>query len=173
MMQTMGPLGRVLELEYRDQQPKMKMDTSAFVVHFRGPDGDTHEHPLDNPEWVIHNPTLQFMALHDFKPTDVDGTAMGVEDAQWLLPIAPDGDDGYLLASEVLDGGVEALEDAEWFNTNHGEESTDGDHRAPHGGGGPDPSTGNRGGVEHEDEEGGVSAELTPEDDTGVEVIVE
>lgn len=189
------PMARVVKLEYRDQNPKVAMDTSVFVVHLRGPDGEIHEHPLENPEWMIHNPTLQFMAVNGFKPSDIEGTAMNVapsrsagatdsdgeaseevKDWQWLIPVAPDGDGGYLLAAHVLEGGIEALEDAEWFSASDNSDGSDDDHSGPHGGGGPDPSTGNRGGVEEpsdEEEDTGVTAELTPEKNAGVEVKVE
>ena len=188
------PMARVVKLEYRDMNPKVKMDASAFIVHLRAPDGEMYEHPLENPEWMVHNPTLQFMALYNFKPSDIEGTSspsqegdsasepsgsdtsMNVEDANWLLPVAPDGDGGYLLAAHVLEGGIEALEDAEWFSASDDSDGSDGDHSGPHGGGGPDPSTGNRGGVEEpseESEDTGVSAELTPEKNAGVEVKVE
>ena len=170
------PMARVVKLEYRDMNPKVKMDASAFIVHLRAPDGEMYEHPLENPEWMVHNPTLQFMALYNFKPSDIEGTSMNVEDANWLLPVAPDGDGGYLLAAHVLEGGIEALEDAEWFSASDDSGGTDGDHSGPHGGGGPDPSTGNRGGVEEPsegEEDTGVSAELTPEKNAGVEVKVE
>jgi len=170
------PMARVVKLEYRDMNPKVKMDTSAFVVHLRGPDGEMHEHPLENPEYLIHNPTLQFMALNGFQPSTIEGTSMNVEEWQWLIPVAPDGDGGYLLASNVLDGGVKALEDAEWFDASDDSDDADGDDSGPHGGGGPDPSTGNRGGVEEpseaEEDDSGVTAELTPDEDTGVEVTV-
>lgn len=194
-MTMQQPMARVVKLEYRDINPKVKIDTSAFIVYLRGPDGEIHEHPLENPEWMIHNPTLQFMALYNFKPSDIEGTAMNVagsssdpaidsddesseevEDANWLLPVAPDGDDGYLLAENVLEGGIEALEDAEWFSASDDSDGADGDDSDPHGGGGPDPSTGNRGGVEEPseaEEDTGVTAELTPDEDTGVEVTVE
>lgn len=171
------PMARVVKLEYRDQNPKMAADTSAFVVHLRAPDAEIYEHPLQNPQWMAGNPALQLMALNNFQPTDIEGTSMNVEDWQWLLPVAPDGDGGYLLAENVLEGGVEALRDAEWFSASDDSDGSDGDHSGPNSGPGPDPGTGNRGGVDHdaeeEEAEDGVSAELTPEADTGVEVHVE
>lgn len=174
-MNVNQPMGRVVKLEYRDKAPKMAADTSAFVVHIRGPDGEMHEHPLQNPEWMIHNVTLQFMAVNGFKPTDIDGTSMNVEDWQWLVPVSPDGDGGYLLAQHVLEGGVKALQDAEWFASSDDSDDADSDDSGPNGGGGPDPGTGNRAGVNHDEEveDTGVTAELTPDENTGVQVTVE
>jgi hypothetical protein len=189
-------MGRVVKLEYRDMQPKMATDTSAFVVHMRGPDGEMHEHPLENPEWMVHNTALQFMAVNGFKPSDIDGTSMKVagsqsesamndssqgesrevEDWQFLVPLVADGHGGYLLAEAALSGGESALKDAEWFGAADDSDDDSDPHSGPHGGGGPDPSTGNRGGVDEPsggEEDTGVTAELTPEKDAGIEVKVE
>lgn len=169
-------MGRVVKLEYRDMQPKMATDTSALVVHIRGPDGEMYEHPLENTEWMVHNPTLQFMAVNGFKPSDIDGTSMNVEDWQFLVPVTSDLKGGYLLAEAALSNGVSALNDAEWFGAADDSDDDSDDDSGSHGGGGPDPSTGNRGGVEEPsetEEDTGVTAELTPEKNTGVEVTVE
>jgi hypothetical protein len=169
------PIGRVVKLEYRDMQPMTTMDTSVLVVHIRGPDGEMYEHPLENSEWSLHNDTLQFVALNDFKPSDIDGTAMDVEQWEWYTPVAPTGD-GFALAETVLDGGEEALREAEWFGSDKATNDADDDHSGPDGGGGPDPSTGNRGGVEEPseaEEDTGVTAEITPDKNSGVEITVE
>jgi len=166
------PLGHVKTLEYRDIQPKMAADTSAFVVHFQAPDGEMYEHPLSNPQWMVGNPALQLMALNGFKPSDIDGTKMDVTDWQWMLPLAPDGDGGYGLVENVLEGGAEALRSAAWFDADDSTKTASGGAQAHSGGGGPDPSTGNRGGVEYEGDDD-ITAELTPDANTGVNVTVE
>lgn len=166
-----GPMGYVTKLEYRDLQPKMAADTSAFVVHFNAPDGEAYEHPLSNPQWMVGNPTLQFMALNGFQPTDLDDTVVDVSGWQWMLPLAPDGDGGYGMAENVLEGGVEALRQAEWFDADDSTKDASGGAQSG-GGGGPDPSTGNQGTVDYEGDDD-ISAELTPEEDTGVNITVE
>ena len=162
------PIGRVVKLEYRDLQPKMKRDTSALIVHIRGPDGDMYEHPLENGAYLIDNHALQYMALNDIKPSDINGTSMNVEDWKWYTPVAPTGD-GFGLAQTALKGGQAALRDAEWFGADDSSERADDGDSGPNGGGGGD--GGDKGGakIEHTDDD--ISAELT--EDSGVEVTVE
>lgn len=168
------PMGRVLRLEYRDIRPKVAADTSIFVVHTRTPEDEVIEITLPNSEgWLVHNATLQFMAVYGIKPSDIDGTSMDVEDWQWLLPLGVNPDGSFGLAAHVLDNGAEKLREAEWFNA---DDSANDDHDGPGpgAGGGPDPGTGNRGGVDHDAEaEEDVTAELAGEEsNAGVNVSI-
>ena len=162
------PHARVLRLAYRDAQPKLAAETGVFEVTFRAPDGDVYTHGLDNRRWLVDNPALQFMALYDFRPSFFDGTSMDVEDHSWLLPVVYD-DGEYKLSQTVLSGGESALRNAEWFNADDGEKLDSGPADASNSGGDSDPS----GGADKTGEEDNVTAELTPEEDTGVEVTVE
>lgn len=107
-------MGRVVSLAYRDLRPRLQQDASALIVAFRAPDREVYEHALGNQRWHVACPTLQFMALHDIKPSDIDGTKMSVESMSLTVPITFDGGE-YLLAQNALEGGQEALEDAKWF----------------------------------------------------------
>lgn len=55
---------------------------------------------------------------------------------------------GSVPLSFVLKDGSRKLDEATWFDPSLGEESTDGPTDAANGGGSPDPSTGNKAGVE-------------------------
>lgn len=158
------PLGRVLRLRYRDVQPKVAADTSVLEVDIRTHEDEIISQPLDNPQWMVHNQALQFMAVYDIKPTDIDGTSMDVEDWQWLVPLGTDGDGGWGLAAHIFEDAASTLRSKDWFDA--GDDTKDDDNGpGPHGGGGPDPGTGNRGGVDHDaEDERDVSAELAGDD---------
>lgn len=158
----MQPMARVVKIEYRDQNPKVVTDTSAFVLHFRAPDGELYEHPLANTDWTLDNPTLQFMAKHNFKPSDINGTSMGVKDWQWLIPVVPDQHSDWLLAQNAMNGARAALQDAEWFAPYDGEEATDDAHSDVGGGG----DGGDKGG-------GTVEIDASENDGVGMEVSVQ
>jgi len=170
------PMGRLEGLQYREAAFYTGDGSVGSIevvrVHFRAPDGDYYEHDLPNGQWGIANAALQFMALWGYQPTALDGTMHDAHPDKKLIPIAPMGDDDFGIAQTAMQGGREALEEAEWFDPDLG---TDGDSvpsDGPNGGGGPDPGTGNRGAVD-DAEQGGVSAEMAGEEsDAGVTVNV-
>jgi len=130
------PTGRVVKLRYRDAQPRTVADTSVLDVHFYGPDGQYYCHELPNTAWSVENPTLQFMALNDIRPSDFGGTTLNVTDQHWLVQLAVLGY-SFRLHQNELSGGTEALEEAEWFAPHDGEESNSGQSE-PIGGGSDD-----------------------------------
>lgn len=148
------PLGRVIELQYRDEKPKLAIDSSALVVRFRAPDAEVYEHPLENGEWLIGNAALQFMAINNIKPSDIEGTKMNVE--SWVLdiPVAPDGDGGYLIAQNAMSDAESALREAEWFGAYPSEKPNSGHPDAP-----------------DDDSDGGGGSPARVDDDTGVEIV--
>lgn len=143
------PLGRVTRLRYKDAQPKLTTDASVMVVEFRAPNGKIYEHELDNRHWLVDNPALQLMALNNFKPSDINGTCMDVEDWRWTLPLtyvddsslfeSTDGGE-YKLSQMALKGGEAALRQAKWFDADDGEKLDSDASAASEGGGGSDPS---------------------------------
>lgn len=169
MMQ--GPVGKVEKLEYRDMRPKMQIDASALLVHFTAPDGEIYTQQLANGTYEHDNQALQLMALNEFQPTDISRST-NTSDWGWYIQLAPDHDGGYAMAESELQGGVQALKDAEWFAPQPLNEQRERPTGGPHGGGGPDPGTGNRGGVDHE-EEPDVVAEITPDANTGINMRVQ
>lgn len=172
------PLGRLTALQYRHiaPQPGGHPTMPVLRVHFRAPDAEHYHHDLPNGNWALTNASLQFMALWGYQPSELGGTMHDATADKTLIPVTPTGNGGYAIAQTAMQGGQEALREAEWFDPEvagvQGEEPTHG----PTGGPGPDPGTGNRGGVEDPSEaedDSGVTAELTPEADTGIEVTVE
>lgn len=122
------------------QNPHLRQNVLRVFFEING---KTHHTDLLNTDWSVGNPTLQFMALYGLQPRD-----MGV--GEYILPIVRVDDNEYELAASAMSGGEEALEQADWFNSDI-ELNNDGDGSGgPHGGGSPDPSTGNRGAVEIE-----------------------
>jgi hypothetical protein len=162
-------LGRVTRLSYRDRQPNMADDTSVLVVEFRAPDAKVYEHELPNPQWMVHNTTLQFMALNRFKPSDIDGTSTDVEPWRWTVPIVHE-DGKYQLAQAALSGGESALRQAEWFGASDDEKSNSGDSDAS--GGGSD-NGGSPNGEKTADEADEQLRGRVAEGDVGVEIIVD
>lgn len=155
------PMGRVVALQYKDVQPKMAADTSVLFVHIRTHEDQMVEFPLDNPQYMVHNQSLQFMAVYDIKPSDIDGTYMNVEDWMWTVPLGKTPDGGWGLAAHIFEGAASTLQSKDWFDA---ADDSDGDGKSQAtGGGSPDPGTGNRGGVDHDAEGDDVSAELADE----------
>lgn len=179
------PLGRLVALQFRNiaAQPGAHPTVPVLRVHLRVPDGSYHHHDLMNGGWLINNEALQFLALWGYKPSDIGGDDSTMRDClpdKTCVPIAPvnnqwDDDAEWGLAQSAMEGGQDALRDADWFD---GDDSTKGgdDNDQSGGGGGPDPGTGNRGGVEEpsDPEEADVTAEVAPEEsDQGVTVNIE
>jgi len=168
------PMGRVVKLRYRDSSPQMAADTSVFHVFFHAPDGEYYHHVLPNNSWSVENPTLQFMALNDIRPSDFDGTSLDVSDQHWLVQLAVSGYE-FRLHQNALSGGTAALEEAEWFAPHDGEESNSGQSE-PIGGGSDDGGGGefknSRSGSESNSEQGGqVGVTLADEEsDSGFTV---
>jgi hypothetical protein len=152
-------MGRVVKLSYRDAQPKLAQDTSVFDVHFHAPDGEYYCQTLLNTGWNVGNPTLQFMVINNMKPSDIDGVATGVEDRHWIAQLAVVGGEFQLHEME-LNGGREALENAEWFSPHDDEESNSGQSQPI--GDGSDDDGGGQVGVKLADEESdsGVTVEV-------------
>jgi hypothetical protein len=168
------PMGRVVALQYRNvaRQPGGHPTVPVLRVYLRTHTDEIEHHDLLNGSYTAQNAALQFMALHGFRPSELDSYT-NVEDDQLLVPIAPMPEaESWGLARTALAGGEQALTDAEWFEGL----DTDGDDEspsAPAGGGSPDPGTGNRGGVE-DPSDPDIDAEVADEDsDAGVEVTVE
>lgn len=168
------PLGRVVALQFRNiaTQPGAHPTMPVLRVYIRTPMRTVEHHDLPSGNYVVQNAALQFLALHDYKPSDIEGTHMNIEDDTLVLPIAPmPREDSWGLAQDAMSGGEQALREAEWFD---GVDIEDGEQTPQHGaGGGPDPGTGNRGGVEEPSEpepEVGVASE---ESDAEFEVTVE
>jgi len=105
--------------------------------------GNVHHSDLLNTNWSVGNPTLQFMALYGLRPRDMDV-------GEYIIPVVHTGDNEYELAASAMSGGEAALEQAEWFNPDIELDDDSDDSHGPHGGGSPDPSTGNRGAVDME-----------------------
>lgn len=166
------PFGHVQQLNYQDVQPDTAADTSALVVSFTAPDAREYEQFLSNPEWSVRNPALQFMALHGIQPSDVSGPNADVRDWQWMVPLAADGEGSYALAENALQGGVRALRNADWFGPSDDTKTSSRVSQAHTDDTDDDPSSGDQGAVEFEGDED-IEAELTPEDDTGVNITVE
>jgi hypothetical protein len=142
--------------------------TDVIRVHFRTHEGEMDQFDFPNGSWDLGNSGLQFMALYGYQPTDLpeDGALLDTSDDDVLVPIAPDPyDGGWGLAQNAMSGGREALEEAEWFDPEVEIESTGDAHSAPQAPPGPDPGTGNRGGVEME--------QADADSDQGVTVKVE
>jgi hypothetical protein len=168
------PMGRVVALQYRNvaRQPGAHPTVPVLRVYLRTHTDEIEHHDLLNGGYTVQNAALQFMALYDFRPSELS-TYTNVEDAQLLVPIAPMPQDAsWGLARTALLGGEQALTEAEWFegvDTDPDDESDS----APAGDGSPDPGTGNRGGVE-EPSDPDIEAEVADEEsDAGVEVTVE
>jgi hypothetical protein len=173
------PMGRLEALEYREAAfyagNGQVGSIDVLRVHFRAPDGDYYHHDLPNGQWALGNDALQFMAKWGYQPTALDGTYHDTHDDQVLVPIAvapEEMEQVWALGQQAMQGGQQALEDAEWFSEDVGPDGEENRSHGPPGGGGPDPGTGNRTAVDDE-EQGGVSAEMAGEDsDQGVEVTV-
>jgi hypothetical protein len=179
------PLGRLVALQFRHvaPQPGAHPTMPVLRVHLRAPDGDYYHHDLPNGDWQLNNESLQFLALWGYKPSDIGSHNDTMRDCipdTTCVPIAPTGnawdDTDWGLAETAMEGGQDALREADWFDADDSTKGGD-DSNQSGGGGGPDPGTGNRGGVEEPsepEEDTGVSAEMAPEEsDQGVTVNVE
>jgi hypothetical protein len=176
------PLGRVVALQFRNiaMRPGGHPTTPVLRVHLRVPDGSYHHHDLVNGDWALNNEALQFLALHGYRPSNIggaDSTIRNCMDDNLVIPVAPTDhawhDQSWGIARTAMQGGQEALQEAEWFDATDGTRDDEESADAAVSGSEPDPGTGNRGGVE-EPSDDGVSAELADEDsDAGIEVTVE
>lgn len=136
------PMGRVVSVQYYDAGQQLQGD--VFRVHIRIHTGELSHQDLPNGNWAVTNPTLQFMALHGLRPSNIDGTYTNVEESRIVVPIAPhEHQDGWGIARDALRGGREALEDAEWFGEGVEVESSQTAQRPP-GGPGDDGDGGGR-----------------------------
>lgn len=174
------PMGRVVALDMRNvaRQPGAHPTVPVLRVHIRTHTGKMVHHDLPNGNYTVQNAALQFMALHGYRPSEIEGrteTYVNVEDDKLVIPIAPMPPDSWGLAQDAMSGAEKALREAEWFD---GADIEDGDETPQQaaGGGSPDPGTGNRGGVEEPSEpeqDTGVAVEKAPdESDAGVGVVV-
>lgn len=141
MMTTYANLTDVLYRERKHPQ-KPQIPQSVLRVFFEV-NGNVHHSDLLNTNWSVGNPTLQFMALYGLRPRDIDV-------GEYIIPVVHTGDNEYELAASAMSGGEAALEQAEWFNPDIELDDDSDDSHGPHGGGSPDPSTGNRGAVDME-----------------------
>jgi len=153
----------VVRLRYRDMQPKYKVDANALIVEFRALDGEIYQHELPNDKWLVQCPALQFMAVNGFKPSDIKGTSMNVEDWNLIIPVVSEGGE-YGLAASIFANGESALRRADWFSADDSTKDDDGSG-GPSAGGSPDPGTGNRGAVDmnmaEEDSDAGVEVKIS------------
>lgn len=173
------PMGRLLGLQFREAafytDDGRVGSIDVMRIHVRASDGRTYSHDLQNGGWQRSNEALQFLAKWGYRPSDFpeDGAFLGTEADQVLVPITVAADGSYTLAQLAMNGARAALEDAEWFSPSDDEDADSDRSDAPDAPPGPDPGTGNRGGVDH-DADDGVTAELAEEDTTaGVTVSVE
>lgn len=167
----MQPMGRIVALQYREAAVYLDggraASTDVLRLYIRTHEGEMDTFDLPNTEWALNNSALQFMALYGYQPTDLDhdSTVLDIEDDTLMVTLAPDPTGGWGLTEVAMSGGREALDEAEWFDPDVDVEAADGAHSAVNAPPGPDPSTGNRGGVDMEVSDG--------DSDTGVEVTVE
>ena len=177
------PMGRLEALQFREAAfytgDGRVGSIDVLRIHFRAPDADYYQFDLQNGDWQLSNKALQFLANWNYRPSQIGGrdeTMRNCHDDKVLIPLAVMDDGTYGLSENAMQGARKALENAEWFASDTEKESSDDGPDAAGGGGGPDPGTGNRGGVEEPSEPEqptGVSAEMAPEDsDKGVTVNV-
>lgn len=111
---------RVIALQYLNMDPQSPQDTSVLRVHLRGPHGTEFHHDFQNGPWHVNNPTLQFLANHGYKPSDIDGTYDNVEDDYWHVQVVWTEEYGYQIHQNAMSGAQEALNDAKWFGPSSG-----------------------------------------------------
>jgi len=155
-----NPMARVTMLQFRNvaPQPGAHPTMPVLTIHFETFHGHHDSHDLVNPKWLPSNKALQWLALREWKPSDVDGTAM-VPEQMYVRVVPTDG--GWALARTELMGGRGALEDAAWFDSVDHSDDDETAHDASHGG--------------SHDPDGGAKmvATIDPEDDRGVTMHVE
>lgn len=155
-----GHYGRLVTILYRSVGPML--NASVLRIEFRAPDGELYTQDVGNVQWDVRNPALQFLATQGYRPSDLDGTRYDAEDDKNHFLIVPDSEHEWLLSMDAVREGP--LRDAEWFDATDDEEDDDGPNQNP-GGGDPDPSTGNRAGVEidlaDEDSDQGVNVTVS------------
>lgn len=165
------PMGRVTALQYRNVAPPQGNFPTMPVlrVHIKTFDGATDHHDLLNKSYTVQNKALQFMALYDFRPTEIEGTM--VEPDNLAVPVAPTPNNGvWGLAAAAMNGGERALKRAEWFN-GVDIQNDDGTEQQPTQGGNSD--GGGRGGEAVTDDEHDVVLDLADEEsDAGVNITI-
>lgn len=163
--ETVGrPLGRVVALQFANiaKQAGGYPTMPVLRVHVRPPNPNgLFSHNIPNQNWSVGNAALQFMALHGFKPSDLDGTFENVEVEQIIVDISPSEDGAsWRLAQSAFTGGERALREAEWFS---GASVSDEQENSSQGGGNDD-----------DDDDGSPTVEKAPEDsDAGFNIVVE
>lgn len=165
------PMGYLHGIQYRDAAVYLDdgRATSMDVirVHFNTHEGEMDYFDFPNGAWDVGNGGLQFMALYGYRPSDFahDSAFLDTSDDGVLVPLAPDPrEGGWGLAQTAMSDGREALEEAEWFDPEVEIEPADDAQSAPQAPPGPDPGTGNRGGVDmekaDEDSDQGVTVKV-------------
>lgn len=165
-------MGYVHGIEYREAAVYLDngraTSTDVFRIHFRTHEDEMDHHDFPNSAWSLGNAGLQFMALYGYRPTDFpeNRTLLNTDDSGVLIGLAPDPhSNGWGLSQTAMRGGKAALDEAEWFDPDVGDEAADEAHNGPQAPPGPDPGGGSTGAVEME-----VSEE---DEDTGVTFVVE
>lgn len=140
---TIRDFRQITKLVHRDAQPRVTNEASVVDIHYRG--GSV---TLSNRVWAYNCPFLQFCALYSIKPSDYDGTSLTLSDESMYVPVIVSQTGERADVETMLDGGQQALKDAEWFDPDVDTQPLDESQSGVFGGGSPDPGTGNRGGVE-------------------------
>lgn len=161
---------KITKIVHRDSEPKLKREASVVDVHYRL-NGQTETFTLDNRAWDVRSPWLQFCAVYGWQPTTLSDSTMNVSDRNRYLPmketeyatLVPD-------FERIFDGAQDALAESEWFDPDVDVDSSDESVSGVHGGGSPDPGTGNQGAVEYDTDGFDVDAirEELEESDTDV-----
>jgi len=161
---------RLTAIEYRDANPMMGADTSTLKLHYTVNDVE-YSFRLGNVEWSTDCRSLQLLALYGLQPSEL-GVFTRISSPKYLRVVETD--DGWKPIKGFLAGGEEALLECEWFNASIDVEHAHGATDGSHGDGGPNPNTGIGEPVEENDtDDGGVSIEMTPHENTGVNVNVQ
>jgi len=110
MMQKTGILQ-----SFRYRNPNgVGVKQSVLIIRFLGPDGDEHTHSVPNGEFGVQNPTMQFLASIDRKPSDIDGTDEDISDEKRQIPVVYD-NGTYHITQQPFTYGKQRLEKADWM----------------------------------------------------------
>lgn len=114
--------GAVIDVEYktidhpqtRSPNPRKSgpSGTGAQVLRITFTDGaEEYTHDLPNPGFDIENPSLQFLAFCNARPSDLEAAREAIVA---LVPAEGPGMDGKGIAAPVLDVGKERLAESVW-----------------------------------------------------------
>lgn len=81
-------------------------------VEFEDQNGETQSHDIPNGGFNVGNPTLQFLAFLDVRPSEMNGTSIDL--SGYTAPLVRTGRNEYQLANDVLEIGESKLRDKPW-----------------------------------------------------------